>query len=254
MGYLGAVLSALQLQAPLPYLYLRQFPGFTSCHPHYLTGFIFSHPGLFLHLDIYAISSLFAHLAIHPTFHSTESIKNLLCARPCPGCLGYDKEQNKVPAFIELSSGYKKIKQRVAQIMMSTTETIRLRVVVSDEVTVKQRPEVSECVIWGKSAVGAEHSKVKGPEVRASLAPGAWRLVVWLEGEARVSRPLGLVGHCEDFETFILNEIGAKVIGHVSTGYGGYCVENRDWGQKYKGGDEVGGHCSYTGESCCWRW
>lgn len=55
--------------------------------------------------------------------------------------------------------------------MMSTTETIRLRVIVSDEVTIKQRPEVSEGVIWGKSAVSTEHSKVKGPEVRASLVP-----------------------------------------------------------------------------------
>lgn len=53
---------------------------------------------------------------------------------------------------------------------------------------------------------------------------------------------------------FILNEIGAKVIGHVSKGYGGYCVENRDWGHKHKGGGEVGGHCSHTGERCCWRW
>lgn len=29
----------------------------------------------------------------------------------------------------------------------------------SDEVTVKHGPEVSEGVIWGKSAVGAEHRK-----------------------------------------------------------------------------------------------
>lgn len=41
--------------------------------------------------------------------------------------------KTKVPALIELSSGYKKIKQQEAQIM-SATEMIRLRGTVSDEV------------------------------------------------------------------------------------------------------------------------
>lgn len=113
---------------------------------------------------------------------------------PDPVLGAWDMTVNKTKSLLSLNflvGGHKKRKQRVAQIMMSITETIRLRVIVSDEVTVKQRSEVSEGVIWGKSAIGAEHSKVKGSEVRARL--------VCLEGEARVSRPLGLVGHCEDF-------------------------------------------------------
>ena len=35
-------------------------------------------------------ASLLIHPSIHPSIHSTESIKNLLCARYCPRCLGYD--------------------------------------------------------------------------------------------------------------------------------------------------------------------
>lgn len=69
---------------------------------------------------------------------------NLFRARHCPRCLGYDSEQNKLSPLIELSSGYKKIKQQVAQIIMDATETTGSRGTVSDEVTGEQRPDGNE--------------------------------------------------------------------------------------------------------------
>lgn len=122
------------------------------------------------------LQSLFAHLAIHPPLPFTESLKNLLCAKHCPRCLGYDSEQNKLSPLIELSSGYRKIKHQVAQIMMSATETIRLRGTLSDEVTVEQRLGVNEgcepCGNLGKQCCSHRAQQVKGPEVGASLVWG----------------------------------------------------------------------------------
>lgn len=124
-------------------------------------------------LSTEATSCLFAHLVIHPFLHSTESVMNLLRARHCPRCLGYDSEQNKLSPLIELSSGYKKIKQQVAQIITGATETIGSRGTVSDEVTGEQRPDGNE---------GCEPHGNLGKECPA--ASGVWGGWGWGAGDS----------------------------------------------------------------------
>ena len=89
----GVHRQQLPFQAPPPCLLLKEFPGFASCHPqHLMWAQILSLGLFFLYLDT-------ASLLIHPSIHSTESIKNLLCARHCPRCLDYDR--GKVPAVVQ---------------------------------------------------------------------------------------------------------------------------------------------------------
>lgn len=102
----------------LPSLPLRGSPGSASCHPHHLTGLKSSHPN-FLIFGHRGNFKPLCSLDIQPSFHATESVEDSLCARHCPRCLEYDSEQN-FPVG-------KKIKQQVAQLTMSATETIRLR-------------------------------------------------------------------------------------------------------------------------------
>lgn len=63
---------------------------------------------------------------------------------------------------MKLPTGHKKIEQQVAQLMMSATETIRLRGTVRWQLSRNLKEGVSHAKTWGESVSGTQHSKVKG--------------------------------------------------------------------------------------------
>lgn len=127
---------------------------------------------------------------------------NLFRARHCLRCLGYDSEQNKLSPLIELSSGYKKIKQQVAQIITDATETTGSRGTVSDEVTGEQRPDGNKgCEPRGN--LGKECRRHRMQQVESGVWAGGRGMGVGggrgQQQEGRGRKSLGPGGLCEDF-------------------------------------------------------